>query len=150
MTATRWVSLVFCTALVACNALPRDPEGTLERVKTERRFSVGFIGQVGEEPAAGKLVAEIGKRTGARMLPRQGDSEALLQALVEGRADLVVGQFIKDSPWQTDVAFGPVLSRSGPNGEEIELKAAVRNGENRWLMLVESASRAVSTEARGQ
>jgi hypothetical protein len=60
----------------------------------------------------------------------------------------VIGRFQADSPWATDVAFGPPLLKTGTKDGPLELKAAMRNGENRWIMTVERASRAVSQEAR--
>ena len=49
-----------------------------------------------------------------------------------------------------DVAFGPPLSTTGTKDTPLQLKAAMRNGENRWIMTVERASRAISQEARDE
>lgn len=136
-----------CLLACGCEALPRDPDGTLKRIESSRSFQVGLIG-----PAqAGKaLIAALERRTGARAVARPMTAEPALQALDEGRVDLVLGPFLRKSPWSTDVALGPPLAVGGTKDQPIEYKAAVRNGENRWLMTVERASRAVSAEARAQ
>jgi len=150
MSVTRRINLLLCAVLTGCSALPRDPEGTSERIRKERHFTVGFVGSAAQDPEAARLIAEIRRATGAHVSAQRGETEPLLQALATGKVDLVVGRFTRTSPWQTAVAFAPALSRPGPKQDEIEFKAAVRNGENRWLMLVERASRTVSVEARAR
>lgn len=145
------IALLACLTLGACDALPRDPEGTSQRIATQGHFLVGTT-----DPSArtasetGKLIKEIERRTGARSQWVDGAGEALLKRLDGGSLDLAVGRFAETSPWLTDVGFGPPLSASGVKGDRIELKAAMRNGESRWIMTVERASRAISAEARAQ
>ncbi|PNU05963.1 hypothetical protein [Novosphingobium guangzhouense] len=136
--------------LSACEGLPRDPAGTLARVEKNHIFTVGLVAGAYESPAARRLLAEIAKRTRARPQVIHGPQEVLLEHLSQGRADLVIGSFSEASPWETEMAFGPALASQGAGKHAIELKAAMRNGENRWIMLVERASRAVSREASGQ
>lgn len=139
---------ILIALLAGCDNLPRDPEGSLQRIRQERHFTIGFSGASPEEPMTRRLLAQVERQAGARAVVRQGEGEALLHALSEGQIDLVIGRFTKDSPWQTDIAFAPPLARTTVGGEEIDYKAAVRDGENRWLMLVERASRAASQENR--
>lgn len=137
--------------LGACDALPRDPAGTSTRIEQRRSFTVALADPtIGSAPQVDRLVEEIERRTKARAQWRSGSGEPLFQKLDEGRLDLVIGRFTADSPWATDVAFAPALSTSGTKDAPIELKAAMRNGENRWIMTVERASRAISQEARDQ
>lgn len=144
-------SVIMILLLGACDALPRDPAGTSERIVHGRTFTVALADpSVRSAPQVGKLVAEIERRTHARAEWRSGSGETLLQQLDEGAFDLVIGRFTTNSPWATDVAFGPALSTSGSKDAPIEVKAAMRNGENRWIMTVERASRAISQEARNQ
>jgi hypothetical protein len=140
-------ALLLLFLLPACDALPRDPEGTLHRVESTQRFTVGMTRQSREGQI---LVHAIERRTGAKAQWRSGDAEPMLQALSKGKLDLVIGAFAKDSPWATDVAFAPALISIGPQDKPIEIKAAMRNGENRWIMTVERASRAIAQEARAQ
>lgn len=137
--------------LGACDALPRDPAGTSTRIEHSRTFTVALADPaVRSAPQVGKLVAEIERRTHARAEWRGGSGESLFQQLDEGTLDLVIGRFTAASPWATDVAFAPALLTGGSEDAPIELKAAMRNGENRWIMTVERASRAISREARDQ
>ena len=144
--ATRYLPLLLI-GLAACNALPRDPEGTLNRVTETKVVRVGMTQMSARDRAsAERLIAIVAKRTQARAKVTPVTTETGFAALYEGRLDLVIGPFEKDSPWATDVSVGPPLVRSGSKDHPIELKAAMRNGENRCIMLVEDASRQVSPE----
>ncbi|CAM8658879.1 hypothetical protein [Sphingobium cupriresistens] len=134
--------------LGACDALPRDPAGTSERIAQERSFTVALADPtVRSAPEVGKLVHEIERRTGAHAQWLPGSGETLFQQLDDGALDLAIGRFTADSPWAMDVAFGPSLSTGGTTDAPLKLQAAMRNGENRWIMTVERASRAISPEA---
>jgi hypothetical protein len=136
--------------LSACEALPCDPENTAKTVAQAKQFEVGIVAGTGQQTHIQQLLDEISRGTHARPRVSSGSAEELLQRVSEGNLDLVVGAFTKDSPWTTQVAFGPPLRSSGPKDNRVELKAAMRNGENRWIMLVERASRTISPEARSQ
>lgn len=141
---------LFLMALVllsGCDALPRDPAGTIERITRDRSFRVGFASpDIEATPRAAALLKAVELQTHAKAQVISGAGESLLARLEKGEVDLVVGRFKADSPWQTDVAFGPVLDASGPSSDPVELKAAMRNGENRWIMAVEHASRFIGKE----
>lgn len=139
-----------CLALLlgGCNAIPKDPDGTMSNIEKSGRLRVALIALPSKEAVvAGKLVRLLEQRTGASAEIRPGTGEVALTALRQGQVDLVIGSFAKDTPWATDVAFGPPLALSGSEEEMVEVKAAVRNGENRWLMAVEGASRAAAPQA---
>lgn len=138
---------IACLLLPGCEALPRDPDGTLTRIEASRRFTVG---EIGGDPRGRVLIAALEQHTRAKAVVRPMAAEPALQALEDGKIDLVLGSFLRATPWSTQVAFGPPLAVSGAKDDSVELKAAVRNGENRWLMTVERASRAISAEARAQ
>lgn len=145
------LTLIGLCLLAACDALPRDPEGTSKRILETRQFSVSLTdAALRGNAAASRLITQLEKQTGARAIVRSGSVEPTLQAATKGQVDLVIGQFRRDSPWRTEIAFGPPLASFGPKDDPIELKAAVRNGENRWLMTVERASRAISSGSRAQ
>lgn len=137
--------------LSACDMLPRDPAGTSQRIERSSTFTVALADPaIRSDPQVDMLIAEIERRTIAHARWRSGSGESLFQQLDDGSLDLVIGRFTADSPWATDVAFAPALSTSDIGDAQIELKAAMRNGENRWIMTVERASRAISQEARNQ
>ena len=89
-------------ALAGCGDFPRDPHGTLDRIRAERQFEV----------------------------------------------ELVVGRFEAKSPWSKMVSFSPPLAREKQGKTEFMLAAAMRNGENGWIALVEKAARDVAPEAQ--
>ena len=131
--------------LAGCDYLPRDPERTLERIEQSHVIRVGLIAT--DESAKGpaqRLTAILEQRTGARARIVPVVTEPAFLALDEDKLDIVIGPFGKDSPWATDVAFGPPLAKAGTKDAPVEIKAAMRNGENRWIMLVERASRAAA------
>lgn len=125
--------------------LPRDPAGTTDRVSRDRSFKVGFADpDAVSDPRTKALIQNLEARTDATATIVDSTGEALLKHLADGNVDLAIGRFRSDSPWQTDVAFGPALTTHGRSADALELKAAMRNGENRWIMTVERASRAVA------
>lgn len=135
----------------ACNALPRDPADTSGRVARDHSFKIGFADSdaVGDAQAAA-LVKKLEATTHAKAIVVNGAGEVLLKHLADGDVDVALGNFRADSPWQTEIAFAPPLRTSGKSSDALELKAAMRNGENRWIMTVERASRAVAGPGVGE
>lgn len=137
-------------ALAGCDRLPRDPDGTLDRVRAERRFRVGLIAD-GEaaigEVRARALVARVAGATGATPVVKEGASEPLLLDLEDGRLDLVIGLLSPDSPWLGRVALlRPIGETVAP--QHLLLTPAARNGENRWIMLLEREAGATAAGER--
>lgn len=139
--------LILCALLCAagCGRIPADPEGTLDRVREDRTFRAGLISS-GERRAAGteekKFLDRVAAATGARPILTEGAAEPLLLELEEGGLDLVVGPVGPDSPWKKRVA---ILRPIGMTIEPPSLLIVpiARNGENRWIMLLEREARAV-------
>ena len=134
-----WLAVL---ALVACAELPRDPAGTTERVERTRQLVLGRI--AGAEPSrrAEEVLARVATRLEARIVPRTGHGEALLEALEKGEVDLVYGRFARSSPWARNVHFGRPLGRRDSVGKDERVpRFAFRQGENGWIMLVEEAGR---------
>jgi hypothetical protein len=132
--------------LAACDRLPMDPDGTLDRVRAERRFRVGLIA-TGDSPAGVRpeaaFLARVARATGARPVVKQGASEPLLLDLEDGGLDLVIGPLSSESPWLQRVALLPSLgAAAGPH--DVLFTPIARNGENRWIMLLEREARAVA------
>ncbi|AHE52862.1 hypothetical protein [Sphingomonas sanxanigenens] len=146
---TRGAALALLMFLAGCDTLPRDPGGTLERVETTHRLRVGVAAglPVSRTDRPARLIEALERRTGARAEIRRGAAEPLFVALRAGRLDLVIAPVAADSPWATDITFGPPLATTGEGDDRLDLVAAMRNGENRWIMLIERASRAVAPAA---
>jgi hypothetical protein len=137
--------LLLLSLLAACAELPRDPDGTSERVAAERSFRVGAILGSGAPGVARQqaLIDRIAAASGARPAIETGSGEALLPRLEEGALDLVVGEFDLKSPWIARVHLLPPLMRVANGGGETQVAAAARHGENRWIALVDREARAL-------
>lgn len=144
--------VVMCLLVVAgCDSLPQDPGKSSKRIEATGRFSVGLVDpDLRRDPHLVALVRRLERMSGARAEWRAGSGETLLSEVKRGDVDLAVGRFSEASPWTKELAMGPPLVSSGPPDEPLELKAVMRNGENRWIMTVERASRAVAGEVRGR
>ena len=131
-------------ALAACDALPKDQSGTLDRVQAEHVFRVGMIAGSGAHcpDKSRAFLAEVSRAAGASPRTETGPAEPLLSALRRGDLDLVLGEVASDSPWATEVSIMEPLATGCPG--EVDYSAIGRNGENRWIMLLEDAGRTVS------
>lgn len=130
--------------LCASCGLPKDTDGTLERVRGARQIRVGLILSSPEaslDPRAGALLERLQRATGAQPRIFPGDAEPLLARLEEEELDLVIGRFTSSSPWRTLVALSPPLATTKQGKTEIILAAAMANGENEWISLVEREAR---------
>jgi hypothetical protein len=140
------ILLVFL-ALSACSQLPRDPDGTTERVTSERLFKVGMIATGDADSSVERqraLIARIAAATGARAALESGAAEPLLLRLEQGELDLVIGEFHARSPWIAKAHLLPPIAEARVGEEETIVAAAARHGENRWIMLVDRESRALA------
>jgi hypothetical protein len=132
-----------------CGALPRDPDGTLDRVRTERVFKVGLISSGNHRQAQEReqaFVQRIAAATGARPIVTEGAAESLLTRLEAGDLDLVIGMVSAKSPWMAQVAILRPLDEF-PGEPPLRLAPIARNGENAWIMLLEREARVVGQGA---
>lgn len=101
-------------SLTGCNDLPRDPEGTLDRV----RGGTLRVGAVPAEPwvvlnDAGvptrgvevELVEALAQDLDADVQWFEGSEQELFAALELGELDLVIGGITSDNPWQAHATF---------------------------------------------
>ncbi len=131
--------------LAACDVLPRDPDGTLDRVRHSRTIRVGIAADAMPQQAR-DLFAALAQREDARIQLHKASLEPLIVDLDAGRIDLVIAEVAKRTPLKKLVAPGPPLLAHGTGHERTEWRALMKNGENRWIMQVEQASRAVAPE----
>lgn len=122
-----------------CDRFPDDPEHSLDNIRSRGVVRIGT--QPVLPPEAEELVRRIERATGARAQLREGALEPMLSELEKGKIDLVIAPFRKDTPWAAMTALSPPLraERSGKAGTE--WRAAMRSGENRWILLVETEAR---------
>ena len=131
-----YFALFLCAALGACSDYPRDIEGTLDRVESSKVIRIGLVsGAV--SPDFRPYVTRLERATGARAAISTGHGEQLLARLEDGQIDMVFGAFAKDSPWRDDVAIVEPLGGVKVGARELRFSPVARNGENRWVMLLE-------------
>lgn len=125
--------------LLAGCGIPRDIEGTSERIAATRVVRVGWDG--GDAATARPFLDRLTGATGARLSFRRAPLEQLVHELDHDRLDVIVVPVRPDAALADEVALTDPLA--GPTAEDrpVALRAAVRNGENRWLMTVEQAAR---------
>lgn len=114
--------------------IPRDPQGTLDRVQNGN-MRVGVIS--GSSPWAHfedgrpsgievELIKLFAKELNADIEWVPGNESRLFNALQEHQLDLVIGGVTKDAPWQTHAAFTNtyiithVIIGRYPDGEPVE------------------------------
>lgn len=131
--------------LSACDSYPRDIEGTRDRVVESKRLRVGYGPmRAGERALAARFATRLAAATGAQLAPAQeGADEALFAALETDDLDLVMTEVAKDSPWLTELAVVEPLASRKLGARELGLSPVTRNGENRWVMLLEAQVRAM-------
>jgi hypothetical protein len=136
----RWITAaLIALPLAGCDALPKDPDGTLTAIEARGEIRVAATAPL--PPEALRLLDRLQKRTHAISRVETGELEPLLARLDEGGVDLVVAPFRKGTLLETAAALSPPLATSGQGEKAIEWRAAMKNGENRWISLVEASAR---------
>ena len=139
--AARWLWLALAAGALACG-LPRDSEGTLDRVRGgELR-----VGVVGEEPPGPEaaLVLELARELDARVVWVPGRAEELARAAERFEVDLLAGGWEAGSklavglgvtrPFHT--AEG-VVEAPGAEPRKVRRVWLVPPGENAWLLYLD-------------
>lgn len=119
-----------------CN-LPKDPEGTAQRVQGGT-LRVGVLGdelgevdQIAIETVAAAFDAEVDYR--------YGPAHALIASLESGDIELIAGDIPADTPFQHDVGLTRPFGSVVIGGEQKDRVLALRMGENGFLTRVEHA-----------
>jgi hypothetical protein len=136
--------LCLAALLPACGAVPRDIDGTSERVRAAGIIRVGLIAgpaTARDRALTGAYLGRLRRATGAAPRITSGAAEPLLAGLEAGGLDLVLGEIATDSPWASDVAVIEPLAERGIERRRIGLSPIARNGENQWIMLLEREAR---------
>lgn len=133
--------LVVSLVGVGCDGIPKDPDGTLDRVRAQREYRVGLIAG----PALGAsrqqlFLSMVSEAAGARPRIQTDAAEPLLAQLEAGELDLVIGAMTPHSPWSKHVSFLPPLGEQVTAAEHLHLVAMAKNGENRWISLLHNAA----------
>ncbi|MEO7411571.1 MAG: hypothetical protein ABIU10_09715 [Sphingomicrobium sp.] len=131
-------------ALAGCGPYPRDMDGTLEHIRTQRVIRVGLTNSLDDKRQRALIsdyLQRVGQATGATSRITVGPAEPLLVQLDDQRLDLVISEVATNSPWMTEVAMIEPLAEHKSGGRTIGLSPIARNGENQWIALLETQSR---------
>jgi hypothetical protein len=136
----RWSAVLviglLCGLMLGCDGYPRDPAGTMQRVRRTGVVEVGCPG-TRVEPQCPEIAARIAAAAGAKLHASTASFEDQLTRLEDGELDLVVGKFADDSPWATRIhLLGESAEATGTS-----VRIAARQGENAWILLLERAYR---------
>ena len=139
---------------VSCG-LPRDPEGTSERIAATHELRVGvtdngaWVDADSSEPDGiePELVREFARRIGARVLWSRGSETSLAQALKHHELDLAIGGFDAKTPWKS------IAGVSRPFVETADMKKHVfltAPGESRFILTLDTFLAERMRASRGQ
>lgn len=132
-------------ALVGCQTIPVDTEGTLDRVRggllrVGLTHNPPWVDTSGPDAAGTEvhLVERIAAELQAEAAWTVGSEAVLVEELHHGRLDLVAGGFTDDTPWTQRAAMTtPYLEDRDQTGRTRKHVLLTRPGENRFLMTVE-------------
>ena len=127
--------------LAGCQNYPRDTESTLDRIRAEKTIRVGLIEGKIDAPKVTDYLEKVSALARAHPRIETGGAEPLLLRLRQGDLDLVIGELAKKTPWSTDVMVIDPIAERPLGSERVALSPVARNGENRWIMLLEKAAR---------
>ena len=132
-------------ALSACTSIPRDPDGTLERVIERGELRVGaspsgdLVVLSGADPSGREvdLVEGFAEELGVDVVWTVSGETELVGAMERGELDVLVGGLHADSPWSDKVAITRAYAESTEAGETVKHVLAVPIGENAMLVRLE-------------
>lgn len=146
-------SLLLVGSLLAGCGLPKDPEHTTDRVRSNGvRIGVSerspWVTRSGAEPSGVEAdwARAFAARHGLEIKWRWGSEQELLDALMHFELELVLAGLVEDSPWAKSVGvtkpYCRVTHETGNSGTAREIVEAhvlaVPPGENAWLAQVQS------------
>jgi DNA-binding transcriptional LysR family regulator len=137
LTAAGCSAAIAAGAMIGCDDMPRDPNGTLGRVQggtlivgTTDRATLGDAENALIEALLADLDAE----------PRWFEAPLgdVMRALEDGDVDLAIGGLAQSDPWSSRVAFSkPYREEPGADGSTLKRVAAVQRGENAFVLRVD-------------
>lgn len=136
--------IALCAGIAACDDYPRDPDGTLARV----RGGVMRVGVIHDPPFVqmdraqphGRevdLVRSHARALGARIAWRREGAGTLMHELEHRRLDAVIGGHVAESPWAERVSLSREYRVRDAEGRLVRRAVALPPGENAWQVAFE-------------
>lgn len=99
--------------LTSCKDIPRDSYKTLENIKTNKLLKVGvvqhppWVDEIAEQPSGREvdIVEKFAKHLNSNIKWVKTAEHKLVEQLVTGKIDLLIGGFTTDTVWQDQVAL---------------------------------------------
>jgi len=134
--------LLLALGTTACG-LPKDPEGTSQRIAATHELRVGvtdngeWVDAHGAEPTGIEpaLVRQFATRIGAHLLWSRGSETSLAQSLKHGEMDLAIGGFDAKTPWKKTVGVSQPFAQTTDKKKHVFLAAP---GENRFILTLDT------------
>ncbi|WP_091702860.1 hypothetical protein [Microbacterium sp. cf046] len=137
------IALAGVVALAGCASIPRDPDGTLERI-------TGGELRVGASPAAGlvevdgadvsgplaDVVERFAEEHDARAVWTVGSEEDLVYDIEQGTLDMAIGGMTAATPWTVSVGVTRGYPQLGSGAAPIVMFVPL--GENGFLSALET------------
>jgi hypothetical protein len=123
--------------------LPRDSEGTSERIAATHELRVGvtdngeWVDASSAEPTGiePELVRQFAANVGARVLWSRGSESALAQQLKHHELDVAVGGFDAKTPWKSIAGVSQPFAETADKKKHVFLTAP---GENHFILTLDS------------
>jgi ABC-type amino acid transport substrate-binding protein len=137
-----WPVLLMLGALGGCG-LPRDPEGTSDRIASTHELRVGATDNAewvkadsaepqGIEP---ELVRQFASRIGAHVLWSRGSETSLAQSLKHHELDIAIGGFDAKTPWKSIAGVSQPFAETADKKKHVFLTVP---GENRFVLTLDT------------
>jgi len=119
----------------ACD-IPKDPEGTSERIASTHELRVGvtdnppWVSATHGEPGGieAKLVRKFAKNVQAHVLWTTGSESVLVEALKRHELDVVIGGFEKRTQWSSQAGITQPFAKDADGKKHVFLAAPGENG----------------------
>ncbi len=132
----RNVSLLLIALLAACEALPRDTEGSLDRARAAAPLEIGYTvaepwvrsGAAAPSGLEADLVRAWARGEGVALRWRQASQSQLVESLHTGRIALAIGGFVQSHP------YGAQIGTTQPYLKPERLVIATQPAEHRLTL----------------
>ncbi|MBB4004660.1 ABC transporter substrate-binding protein [Aurantimonas endophytica] len=146
------LALGILASFAACD-LPRDPEGTTERVRGGN-LVVGVIegspyAALPDQAAQGEeatLALAVARALDPKPVWIRGTGESIFAALESGDVDLAIGGIAASTPWSSHAALSTSIGTMELAGDTEDRVFALPLGENRWLLEVNRVVRKAQSD----